>query len=72
VGQATKAERRGGVTDQPSKAGQVVNPRTDLWDRGQHLKLNWPTLLLEELTKKKKKKKKKTELQVKGNTAATW
>jgi hypothetical protein len=47
----SKAEIRGRVIDQPPKAGQVVDPGTDLWDRGQHSKLNCPTLLREELTK---------------------
>jgi hypothetical protein len=58
-----KADSGGGVMNQPPKVGQVVDPGDDFWDRGQHSKLNCPTLLEEELTK---------QLQLKGNTAATW
>jgi hypothetical protein len=39
-----------------------VDPRANLWDRGQHSKLNCSTLLGEELTK---------QLQVKGNASKT-
>jgi hypothetical protein len=41
----------GGATGKSPKAEQVVDPGADLWDRGQHLKMNCPTLLKEELTK---------------------
>jgi hypothetical protein len=34
-----------------SKQGKVVDPGADLWDKGQHSKLNCPTLLGEEVTK---------------------
>jgi hypothetical protein len=33
-----------------SQTGQVVDPRADLWNKGQHSKLNCPTLLWKELT----------------------
>jgi hypothetical protein len=36
---------------QPPKAGQLVDRGADLWDTGQHSKLNCPTFLWEELTK---------------------
>jgi hypothetical protein len=41
-----------------------VDPRTDLWDKGQHSKLNCPTFLGEELIQ--------TELKMKGNMADAW
>jgi hypothetical protein len=50
IRKSTKAESRGGATGQPPKARQVVDPRDDLWDRGQHSKVNSPALLGEELT----------------------
>jgi hypothetical protein len=53
-----------GETGQPPKAGQVVDPRADLWDKGQHSKLNCPTFLGEELIQ--------TELKMKGNMADAW
>jgi hypothetical protein len=52
------------VTGQPLKAGKVVDPRANLWDRGQHSKLNFPTSLGEELTKQ--------SCSWRHNTAAAW
>jgi hypothetical protein len=46
-----KVERRGRVTGQPPEAGKVVDPGTNLRDRGQYSKLNCPTVLREELIK---------------------
>jgi hypothetical protein len=39
------------LTSPPPKAGEVVDPEADLWDRGQYSKLNCSTLLEEELNK---------------------
>jgi hypothetical protein len=46
-----KHKGRDRATGQPPKAKQEVDPGADLWDRGQHSKLNCPSLLGEELTK---------------------
>jgi hypothetical protein len=51
IGKSTKAESRGVATSQYPKTQQEVDPRADAWDRGQYSKLNYPTLLVEELTK---------------------
>jgi hypothetical protein len=64
IGRSTKAESRSGAIGQSPKAGQVMDPGANLWDRGQHSKLNCPTLLGEELTRQ--------ELQLKDSTIAAW
>jgi hypothetical protein len=53
-----KIQQRSGKTQklrvglgQQAKAGQVVDPIADPWDRGQHSKLNCSILLGEERTK---------------------
>jgi hypothetical protein len=38
-------ESLNGVTGQPPKIGQEMDLEADLWDRGQHSKLNCPTLM---------------------------
>jgi hypothetical protein len=47
-----KAGSKSGVAGQLPKAGQGVDPRANLWDKGQHSKLNCPNLLGQKLTKK--------------------
>jgi hypothetical protein len=63
---ATSTEQRSGKAQrlrvgwssgQPPKTGQEVDPGADLWDTGQHLARGGAD---------------QTELQLKGNTAATW
>jgi hypothetical protein len=44
-------ESRVGATGQYPKAGQVVDPRADLWERGQYSKPKCSTFLVKELTK---------------------
>jgi hypothetical protein len=45
LGRGIKVESRIWVTSQIPKAGQVVDPEANLWDRRQHSKPNFPTLM---------------------------
>jgi hypothetical protein len=64
MGKAAKAESRGGVTGQPPKARQMVDPRTDL--------LEQRTAFKTELSQLPKGGADQTEFQLKGNAAAAW
>jgi hypothetical protein len=63
IGGDIKTESRSWGKSQSPKAGQVVDPGADLWDRGKHSKLN-SNLIGGGADQ--------TELLLKGNTAATW
>jgi hypothetical protein len=64
AGKATKAESRGGVTGQPPKTVEVVDPRADLVGKRAVFKTEFPHLAGGGADQ--------TESQVKGNAAATW
>jgi hypothetical protein len=64
MAQATKAESGSMVTSQTPKAGQVVDPRADLVGQRATFKTELPHLAGGGADK--------TELQLKGNEAATW
>jgi hypothetical protein len=64
AGKTTKAESGGGATCQPPKVGHVVDPRAGLV--GQR------ALLKNELFRLARGGTDQTDLQLKGNSAATW